>query len=227
MKHLKLIITIGFLSHFLLSHSQIIHKSQVVGVINIGQSDVASILDIETGELYKTIKYQSGLLIIGEDVELDFLNNNSNAEQGKVIKPNLNNTIMAFRVISGGGPIQIGFRVCCDIAKPSSGCKDGGGLCNCRIGRKKCADRPDLPDNRIASSNFNVLNDTQLEIDFLEKLPLNIVDTFEFDEDNEIINAVANFLGYKSIIMYKGIYKIDYSDNPFGKTIVAITGIKK
>lgn len=85
--------------------AQNMHNAKVKGIISIGSKDVATINDLNTGFLYKTAMYAKDLLVTNEIIQLDF-NNNDNEKQAKVVKPNLNANIMAFKETSP--PIQTG-----------------------------------------------------------------------------------------------------------------------
>ncbi|PJB14758.1 MAG: hypothetical protein CO118_06835, partial [Flavobacteriales bacterium CG_4_9_14_3_um_filter_32_8] len=95
MKKTVLLLTIVIVA-YLSGKAQNLHEATVLGVVSIGNKDIATINELSTGYLYKTTLYQQGLLIANELVNLDF-NNNQNEEQAKVVKPNLNQTIFAFK----------------------------------------------------------------------------------------------------------------------------------
>jgi hypothetical protein len=76
------------------SIGQTIHDAKVQGIISIGSNDIASILDLNTGDRYKTTRYEKGLLTQYEDVQLEV---GINENEAKIIKPNLNANIMAFK----------------------------------------------------------------------------------------------------------------------------------
>jgi hypothetical protein len=78
------------------SIAQTIHDAKVQGIISIGSNDIASILDLNTGDRYKTTSYEKGLLTQHEDIQLE-VGINENEKQAKIIKPNLNANIMAFK----------------------------------------------------------------------------------------------------------------------------------
>jgi len=75
------------------SLAQTIHNAKVMSIVPIGQKDVAMILDETTQEMYKTSIYNRDLLIIEESIELEIEPN----EKAKILKPNLNANIMAFK----------------------------------------------------------------------------------------------------------------------------------
>ena len=96
MKKTKLFFTIATLFTFFVAHSQNMHNAKVMGIITIGQKDVAIINDLETGEVFKTVSYNQGLLITDEDIQLDFPNPESE-NKAKIVKANLSKIIFCFK----------------------------------------------------------------------------------------------------------------------------------
>ncbi len=100
MKRIKLLLTFSLTLSVLLGFSQNIHDSKVMGIIPIGQKDIAVVLDETTGELYKSSPYDRDLLSIDEEIELEF-NNPNKPNKANVKKPNLNKTIVCFKERDG------------------------------------------------------------------------------------------------------------------------------
>jgi hypothetical protein len=95
MKKTVLLLTI-VIGAYLNGVAQDSHEAKVLGVLSLSNKDYASIIDLETGDLYKTATYQKGKLVSNEVVTLDFTNN-PNDEKAKVVKSNLNQNIFAFK----------------------------------------------------------------------------------------------------------------------------------
>ncbi len=72
--------------------AQNLHNAKVLGIVNIGNNDVASIINLETDILYKTSAYSQGVLISNQDIQLEF---NDNEESIKVLHSSSEN-ILAF-----------------------------------------------------------------------------------------------------------------------------------
>lgn len=80
--------------------AQDLHNAKVLGIVNLNKKDYATIADLTTNDVYKTALYKKELLVLNEDVQLDFTNDPT-LSKGKVIKTGLNKNIFAFKGIQG------------------------------------------------------------------------------------------------------------------------------
>ncbi|MCB9335808.1 MAG: hypothetical protein H6586_06640 [Flavobacteriales bacterium] len=78
-----------------ISIAQELHDAKVNGIVKIGNKYIASVTDLTTNNVYKTSLFEKDLLISNEDVQLDFTSNPT-AITGKIIKTGLNVNIFAF-----------------------------------------------------------------------------------------------------------------------------------
>lgn len=97
MKKIKLLISLSLITLMsTVSIAQNMHNAKIEGIISVGSQDVAIINDLTTGDVYKSSIYTKDLLITNEEIQLE-ININGNEEQAKIIKPNLNANIIAFK----------------------------------------------------------------------------------------------------------------------------------
>jgi hypothetical protein len=204
-----------------------VHSAKIIGSIAIGNEEISSVIDLETGCTHKTFLHTTGLFSENEIVQISF---KSHGELAEIIKYELSETVFVNKCTinaSANGP-TIGI-LCCDIARPRNGCKTGGGLCNCRGGLRKCGvikSTINADYSREASSNFRLLNNNEiLEVEFITPLPVDVTQ-FEFDELTELDSSVSEATDFKTISIQSGIYPIDYSNNKFGTIYLKIITTK-
>jgi hypothetical protein len=85
MKTKQFLLVIGVILSSTIAIAQNLHNAKVMGVLNLNGQDLAVILDVETEESYKTEVYVQGELEMGEEFQIDVINQ----EEAKVCKNDL------------------------------------------------------------------------------------------------------------------------------------------
>ena len=101
MKKIKLLLGFAAIFVALIGNSQNIHNAKIIAIMELGQKDYAIVSDEQNQEIYKTAIYDRDMLIINESIDLEVLTD----KKAKVIKPNINANIMAFKKHNGGNQL--------------------------------------------------------------------------------------------------------------------------